>query len=1357
MTPQAAPEATRVEGKGGRGRRDVPEAATHHTGGSRRELKKLSKQQAGSSSSTANSAGATTTTWAAAASRWSPQASAAVAAAAGPRACAPVFALGVAVTLAAQAAYVRLPRHAGVRKLLAFLDFAPPMLPPGGLPLPPLLLGSGGGGSTTQDAGASSSGQHNTGTQTSLDDDDGESVEWVNMCWRKMWRVYQRGLERWIIDMLQPVLDGCTTDGTLPRFVQRLRIVELTLDHDPPYFSHMRRRFSRKDSDLTGVANVRYTGGARMLLMLEIGEGRWRFKVPVLVSDLDLDCKLWIKLRLAPMCPWIGTISLAFVGSPIVKVQLSPYNRVRLMRVPVVQTLLRKLLTEDLPGFMVLPRRLELDIPPSVTSVAEVAVGRDTIMRAVAWRTQADAVEQALLDALPIGAQAPAGSLTQNWPPTNTHAHTHTHTQADAVEQALLDALPIGAQAPAGGISLPDSFRGEVAVTLHAGRNLPVWGFPGQSNPYCVLTFGKQAVRSRKEDETGTKGGHRAPVWNQEFQFLVEDVASQVLTIHVRDSHLTGRVELGSVSIPLSSLPPRSMAMAKSWLPVLPSIEGGPYEGGELLLDVTYKPFLDDDEDSGFREAQLWQSTEGEAGRTAAEEEVAQISDIRSAAAASSRAAVAASAAITAVAMTQAAAARAAMRTRRVATEAAAAAAAAAANAAAAAAAAAGPWGAPQQGQKQGQQEQQQGRKQWQQQQQQQASPTNARVGASGDNGAPPSSSNGAGPPHHAGSRDGDHARADGDGSEESPLHSYDVDAFGWRVPRKGVDAFGRALPSEAEAKAGTQPAQRQQAEAVAAARPATGALTPAERNAADSVLQGARAAAAAVAAREQSAAGATGRGTGGGPSSHSEDPWGSAAGTAGPAGPAGAAGAAGAGGERPEWHYPQQQWQQEQQEQQPHEQPRQLTVHVPSTLPGDNPSSMSDDEDGEPGDADRARSSSGGSSSSESGSVGLFAGVAALARATGWLPWRATQPQEQQQTQGQAHRGADSDGKEQRGADAGGGGGGAAGGGWWVWLPWGGAAAGAAAAESSEAGSTGGGGATDDGEEQEQQQGQQQQQRQKTWWPWLWADRGGRGGGEASESGAETDGGDDRKAPEEQQQQQQGQRPWWPWMWADRGGQESDAAAAGDGSAPGGKATRAGEQQGRPWWQLWGGGTKSTAGAADEAAAAQSAVASGADRKGRGEATQQGRPWWQLWGGEEGDAGASPKDTPDADGAADGSKPVEAIIIPPDLSIEDIAKELAAIKEDSWRRREDHVSRLWGNAVEKNDRSWLMLLCFLLSVAVGLLSLVEYRIDHMVTGVTGAVADAFSVISPVTPPEGLSDGETPAPPLLADDDDGDA
>lgn len=153
-------------------------------------------------------------------------------------------------------------------------------------------------------------------------------------------------------------------------------------------------------------------------------------QLPVLVSDLDLECKMWIKLRLAPMCPYIGSISLAFVGAPNVRVQLLPYNRVRVMRIPILQVsivprslllhlrsaslhlsvptraplpkactgkaimdygnfvrmqaFLTKLLTVDLPGLIVLPKRLDINIPPAVTAVAEAAVGRDAVMRAVA-------------------------------------------------------------------------------------------------------------------------------------------------------------------------------------------------------------------------------------------------------------------------------------------------------------------------------------------------------------------------------------------------------------------------------------------------------------------------------------------------------------------------------------------------------------------------------------------------------------------------------------------------------------------------------------------------------------------------------------------------------------------------------------------------------------------------------------------------------------------------------------------------------------------------------------------------------------------------------------------------------------
>lgn len=48
---------------------------------------------------------------------------------------------------------------------------------------------------------------------------------------------------------------------------------------------------------------------------------------------------MWLKIRLAPMCPWFGMVSLAFVGPPTIKVQLAPYNRVRLMKIPFLQVL----------------------------------------------------------------------------------------------------------------------------------------------------------------------------------------------------------------------------------------------------------------------------------------------------------------------------------------------------------------------------------------------------------------------------------------------------------------------------------------------------------------------------------------------------------------------------------------------------------------------------------------------------------------------------------------------------------------------------------------------------------------------------------------------------------------------------------------------------------------------------------------------------------------------------------------------------------------------------------------------------------------------------------------------------------
>ena len=44
----------------------------------------------------------------------------------------------------------------------------------------------------------------------------------------------------------------------------------------------------------------------------------------------------------------------------------------------------------------------------------------------------------------------------------------HLSIQADALEHALIAALPLGPQSAAGGVSLPDSFSGELQVGTRA-------------------------------------------------------------------------------------------------------------------------------------------------------------------------------------------------------------------------------------------------------------------------------------------------------------------------------------------------------------------------------------------------------------------------------------------------------------------------------------------------------------------------------------------------------------------------------------------------------------------------------------------------------------------------------------------------------------------------------------------------------------------------------------------------------------------------------------------------------------------------------------------------------------------------
>lgn len=347
-----------------------------------------------------------------------------------------------------------------------------------------------------------------------------ESVEWVNMVLGKLWKVYRVGIENWIIGLLQPVID----DLKKPDYVQRVEIKQFSLGDEPLSVRNVERRTSRSVDDLQYQIGIRYTGGARMLLMLSLNFGVVPIVIPVGVRDFDIDGELWVKLRLIPSEPWVGAASWAFVSLPKIKIVLSPFRLFNLMAIPVLSMFLTKLLTEDLPRLFVRPKKIVLDFQ-----------------------------------------------------------------KGKAVGPVVNDFLSKERQEG------NKDYAGELSVTLVDARKLS-YVFYGKTDPYVILCMGDQEIRSKKNSQTTVIGPPGEPIWNQDFHMLVGNPRKDKLYVTVKDSlgfgDLTvgiGEVDLGSLedTVPTDTI----VALQGGWgLP-------GKKSSGEILLRLTYKAYVEDEED----------------------------------------------------------------------------------------------------------------------------------------------------------------------------------------------------------------------------------------------------------------------------------------------------------------------------------------------------------------------------------------------------------------------------------------------------------------------------------------------------------------------------------------------------------------------------------------------------------------------------------------------------------------------------------------------------------------------------------------------------------------------------------------
>ncbi|KAG8073019.1 hypothetical protein GUJ93_ZPchr0006g42660 [Zizania palustris] len=367
-----------------------------------------------------------------------------------------------------------------------------------------------------------------------------ESVEWVNMVLGKLWKVYRPGIENWIVGLLQPVIDNLQK----PDYVNRVEIRQFYLGEEPLSVRNVERRTSRRANDLQYQIGLRYTGGARMALALSLKFSAVPVVVPVWVRDFDIDGELWVKLRLIPTEPWVGAVSWAFVSLPKIKFELSLFRLFNLMAIPVLSMFLTKLLTEDLPRLFVRPKKIVLDFQK----------GRATG---------------------PVAGDVASGVIQ------NVASGILQDVANDVIQDGNKD------------------FVGELSVTLVDARKLSFVLF-GKTDPYVVMILGDQVIKSKKNSQTTVIGQPGEPIWNQDFHMLVANPRRQKLCIQVKDSVGltdltigTGEVELGSLkdTVPTDKI----VTLYGGW---------GLFRGrssGEVLLRLTYKAYVEDEEDEGVK------------------------------------------------------------------------------------------------------------------------------------------------------------------------------------------------------------------------------------------------------------------------------------------------------------------------------------------------------------------------------------------------------------------------------------------------------------------------------------------------------------------------------------------------------------------------------------------------------------------------------------------------------------------------------------------------------------------------------------------------------------------------------------
>ncbi|KDP29643.1 hypothetical protein JCGZ_18805 [Jatropha curcas] len=124
----------------------------------------------------------------------------------------------------------------------------------------------------------------------------------------------------------------------------------------------------------------------------------------------------------------------------------------------------------------------------------------------------------------------------------------------------------------------------------------------GASDPYVKIKLTEDKLPSKK---TTVKHKNLNPEWNEEFNLVVKDPETQAVEFHVYDWEQVGKHDkMGLNIVPLKELPPEEPKVLT--LDLRKTMDSNDPQNdksrGQIVVELTYKPFEEEDMPAGFEE-----------------------------------------------------------------------------------------------------------------------------------------------------------------------------------------------------------------------------------------------------------------------------------------------------------------------------------------------------------------------------------------------------------------------------------------------------------------------------------------------------------------------------------------------------------------------------------------------------------------------------------------------------------------------------------------------------------------------------------------------------------------------------------